>query len=72
MNFTQTQITEILNEIANGKNGYQELLRLSLESIMRSERNEFNTENSDVSNGYRMSNIFLFKFVFMQYGYAHV
>jgi hypothetical protein len=58
MNFTQTQITEILNEIANGKNGYQELLRLSLESIMRSERNEFNTENSDVSNGYRMSNIF--------------
>lgn len=57
MHFTQTQITEILDEIANGKNGYQELLRLSLESIMRSERNEFNTEHSDVSNGYRMSSV---------------
>jgi hypothetical protein len=45
MNFTQTQITEILDEIANGKNGYQELLKLSLESIMRSERDEFNNLN---------------------------
>ncbi len=43
MNFTQPQITEILDEIANGKNGYQHLLQLSLESIMRSERNEFNS-----------------------------
>jgi len=31
MNFTQTQITEIIDEIANGKNGYQHLLQLSLE-----------------------------------------
>ena len=30
MNFTQPQITEILDEIANGKNGYQHLLQLSL------------------------------------------
>lgn len=57
MNFTQSQITEILDEIANGKNGYQELLKLSLESIMRSERNEFNKDQSDVSNGYRLSSI---------------
>jgi putative transposase len=57
MNFTQTQITEILDEIANGKNGYQELLKLSLESIMRSERNEFNQQQSDVSNGYRLGSI---------------
>lgn len=35
MNFTQTQITEIFDEIANGKNGYQEILKLSLESIMK-------------------------------------
>ncbi len=46
MNFTQAQITEILDEIANGKNGYQELLKLSLESIMRSERNEFNPNSA--------------------------
>lgn len=57
MNFTQTQITEILDEIANGKNGYQELLKLSLESIMRSEREEFNKDQSDVSNGYRLGSI---------------
>jgi transposase-like protein len=57
MNFTQAQITEILDEIANGKNGYQELLRLSLESIMRAERNEFNRTNSDVSNGYRFRSV---------------
>ena len=57
MNFTQPQITEILDEIANGKNGYQELLKLSLESIMRCERNEFNNKIGDVSNGYRLSSI---------------
>lgn len=58
MNFTQAQITEILDSIANGSNGYQEILKLALESIMRAERNEFNTINSDVSNGYRLSNVF--------------
>jgi transposase-like protein len=57
MNFTQTQIKEILDEIASGKNGYQELLKLTLESIMRSERDEFNKENSDVSNGYRFRSV---------------
>lgn len=57
MNFTQAQITEILDEIANGKNGYQELLKLSLESIMRSERNEFNKDNGDVSNGFRLGSV---------------
>lgn len=57
MNFTQTQITEIFDEIANGKNGYQELLKLSLESIMRSERNEFNNKQGDVSNGYRFGSV---------------
>jgi transposase-like protein len=57
MNFTQSQITEILDEIANGKNGYQQLLQLSLESIMRAERNEFNAAHSDSSNGYRFSSV---------------
>lgn len=57
MNFTQTQITEILDEIANGKNGYQELLKLCLESIMKAERSEFNNIHSDVSNGYRLGRV---------------
>lgn len=57
MNFTQPQITEILDEIAKGKDGYRRLLQLSLESIMRAERREFNSESSDTSNGYRFSSI---------------
>lgn len=44
MNFTHTQIIEIFDSIASGSNGYQELLKLSLESIMRAERNEFNSQ----------------------------
>ncbi|MFM6249368.1 MAG: transposase, partial [Dolichospermum sp.] len=57
MNFTQTQITEIFDEIANGKNGYQEILKLSLESIMKAERAEFNNIHCDVSNGYRLGRV---------------
>lgn len=58
MDFTQQQISAILDGIANGKNGYQELSIISLEAIMRSERSEFNDYlNSEVSNGYRMSSI---------------
>lgn len=57
MDFTQQQITEILDDIAGGKNGYQELLKMSLEAIMRSEREEFKDVNSDSSNGYRRSSI---------------
>lgn len=57
MNFTQAQIKEILDSIANGKNGYQELLQLALESIMKAERDEFNSSNNDVSNGYRFRSI---------------
>lgn len=57
MNFTQEQIKEIFSEIAKGDNGYQTLLQLSLESIMRAERTEFNTQNQDVSNGYRIRSV---------------
>lgn len=57
MDFTQQQITGILDDIASGKNGYQELLRMSLEAIMRSEREEFKDINSDSSNGYRRSSV---------------
>ncbi len=57
MNFTQEQISEILDEIAKGRNGYQHLLKLSLESIMRAERNAFNASHSDSSNGYRFGSV---------------
>lgn len=61
MNFTQEQMSEIFDEIANKKDGYRHLLKLSLEAIMKAERNEFNLEYSDSSNGYRMSSVFAHK-----------
>lgn len=42
MNLTQDQLREILGQIAQGENGYQKILQLSIEAIMRSERTEFN------------------------------
>jgi len=53
LHFTQSQIKEILTDVASGPNGTQELLRMSLEAIMRAERTEHNIENEDMSNGYR-------------------
>ncbi len=38
MNFTQDQITEILQDIANRKDGFNEIMKLSLEVLMKSER----------------------------------
>lgn len=58
MNFTQEQICDILNDIANKKDGYRELLKMSLEAIMRSERSAFNSHHGDSSNGYRFSSVF--------------
>ncbi|MBL7789314.1 MAG: IS256 family transposase [Chitinophagales bacterium] len=58
MNFTQEQMSEIFDEIAKKKDGYRELLKLSLESIMKAERQEFNKKHSDSSNGYRLSSVF--------------
>ncbi|MDI9318916.1 MAG: hypothetical protein QM530_00440 [Phycisphaerales bacterium] len=45
MDFTQEQISLIFDEIANQKNGYQSILKLSLEAIMRAERKQFNLIN---------------------------
>lgn len=54
MDFTQEQITQILTEFSAKKNdGFQTILKIALEALMRSEREEFNLNNGDVSNGYR-------------------
>ena len=57
MRFTQQQVSEILEEIANGENGYQQILILGLEAIMRAERSEFNHIQGDSSNGYRFRSV---------------
>jgi len=53
LHFTQEQVTKILEEIALKENGLQELQKLSLEAMMRAEREEHNASTRDMSNGYR-------------------
>ena len=57
MNFTQEQITSIIDECAKEK-GYDTLMKMILESIMKAERHEFNGEFNDSSNGFRQSSVF--------------
>ena len=53
MNFTQEQITEILLNLANKKEGFNLIMKMSLDVLMRSERKIFQEDNLDYSNGYR-------------------
>jgi len=53
MNFTQGQITEILQDIANEKDGFNRVMKLSLEVLMKSERKIHQQETGDYANGYR-------------------
>jgi putative transposase len=61
MNFTQEQICELLDKVANENDGYRILLKMSLEAIMRAEREQFKEETGDSSNGYRFSSVFAHK-----------
>jgi len=53
MNFTQEQITEILQDVANEKDGFNKIMKLSLEVLMKSERKLHQEESGDYANGYR-------------------
>lgn len=53
MNFTQEQITEILQNIANKKDGFNEIMKMSLDVLMISERKIHQNETGDYANGYR-------------------
>jgi transposase-like protein len=58
MNFTQSQITTILEEIVTKEDGLNTILKLSLEALMKSERKEHNKSCNDLSNGYRKRRAF--------------
>ncbi len=58
LHFTQEQVTKILEQVAQEKNGFNKVLTLSLEALMRAERKLFNETNNDVSNGYRWRKAF--------------
>ena len=53
MNFTQEQISDILLEYAKGNDGFNSIMKISLEVLMKSERLLYQSENKDYSNGYR-------------------
>lgn len=57
MNFTQEQITEILEDIANEKDGFNRIMKMSLEVLMKSERKVHQEETGDYANGYRSRKI---------------
>ena len=58
LNFTQEQVTKILENIATEKEGFNKVMQIAIEALMRAERDEFNKEQSDVSNGYRSRRFF--------------
>jgi len=53
LHFTQEQVTKILSEVASQDEGFNRVLQLSLEALMRAERELHNSTKRDVSNGYR-------------------
>lgn len=53
MNFTQKQIYEILEQVVCKEEGLEQLLKMSMEVLMKTEREEHNDMFSDLSNGYR-------------------
>lgn len=57
MDFTQEQISAILDGIANSENGFENLLKHTLEAIMRSERMLHNENSNDQSNGFRKRSV---------------
>jgi len=48
LHFTQEQVTKILEEIAQKEGGYQEVLKISMEAMMRAEREEHNHMHGDM------------------------
>ena len=58
MKFTQEQMSEIISSLTSGKKGFQELIRIGMESLMKSEREIYNSQAEDVSNGFRERRVY--------------
>ncbi len=46
LNFTQEQITKILSEVASSEDGFNQVLQISLEAMMRAEREKHNSNSN--------------------------
>ncbi len=53
LHFTREQVSKILDDFVNRSGGMEEVFKLCLETLMRSEREIHNDVNLDVSNGFR-------------------
>lgn len=53
LSFTKEQVTTIVSNLREAGEGYSDLLKVMLEAMMRAERDEYNQEHNDLSNGYR-------------------
>jgi putative transposase len=58
INFTHSQTTEILLELASTEDGMNTLMKLSIEALMKCERSEHNKAEGDLSNGFRTRRAF--------------
>jgi len=58
LHFTQEQFTNILQLIADEKEGFNKLLKIALEALMLAERKEHNRQTGDVGNGFRLRRIY--------------
>jgi hypothetical protein len=54
MQLSKAQITALLTEVASQEDGFNEILRITFEAMMKAERQEHLLESdSDKGNGYR-------------------
>ena len=53
LNLTRQQVIDSLAFIQDNGSGSSALMQMMLEALMRSEREAYNLENGDVSNGFR-------------------
>jgi hypothetical protein len=53
MHFTQPQVSKILEDILQKEDGLNTILKLSLEALMKSERELYKSNVEDYSNGFR-------------------
>ena len=53
MEFTHAQISEILSIIAKEKDGFKQLMTLTIDAMLKAERLVYNEKENDTSNGFR-------------------
>lgn len=58
MELTHLQISEVLTTLAKEKDGFKQLMTLSIDAMMKAERVIFNEKENDSSNGFRPRRVF--------------